>query len=73
MTPTKQFFNKRTLTLCLVFSLLLSVLSMWRFTHSRGIPFFSAQAAKVYAVFVVIDYAIILLVFFIIFWQKNRK
>ncbi len=73
MTPIQQFFNKRTLVGCLVFSLVMSLAFMWRFTNLRGIPFLSVQAAKIYAVFVLIDYVVILLVFFVLFLRKNRK
>ncbi len=69
----KVFLNKRTLIGCLLFSALMSVLFMWRFTSNRHIPFFSAEAGKIYAAFVLIDYIIILAVFFLLFWLGKRK
>jgi hypothetical protein len=73
MTHLKEFFNKRVLVNCLVFALPLSLLFMWRFTHLRGIPFFSAQAGVVYMIFLTVDYFILLLVFFILYWLSSRK
>jgi len=73
MTPLQEFFNKRTIISCLVFSLPVSLLFMWRFTSQRNVPFFSADAWKVYTIFVVLDFFVILSVFFILFLLSKRK
>jgi hypothetical protein len=73
MSLFKEFFNKRVLINCLVFSMPVSLLFMWRFTHLRGIPFFSTVAAQIYSVFVVVDYLIILFVFLLLFWLSRRR
>jgi len=69
----KEFFNKRTLISCLIFSLPVSILFVWRFTSLRSIPFLSAEAGKIYVVFVVVNYLLFLLMFFILFWLSKRK
>lgn len=69
----KEFFNKRVLVNSLVFALPLSLLFMWRFTNLRSIPFFSVEAGKVYIVFVVINYIVLLLGFFLLYWLSKRK
>ncbi len=69
----KEFFNKRTLISCLIFSLPVSILFVWRFTSLRHIPFFSSEAAKIYAVFVLVNYLLFLFMFFILFWLSKRK
>ena len=73
MSIFKEFLNKRTLVSCLVFSVPVSLLFMWRFTSIRNIPFFSADAWKIYAVFVAIDYLVFLLVFFVLYWLSKRQ
>ncbi len=73
MSAIKEFFNRRVLVSCLVFSIPVSLLFMWRFTHLRGIPFFSGLAGKVYLVFLFIDYLIFLTVFYILFALSRRK
>jgi hypothetical protein len=73
MTLFEEFFNKRTLINCLVFSLPVSLLFMGRFISQRHIPFFSVDAWKIYTIFVVIDYVIILAVFFVLFLLSKRK
>jgi hypothetical protein len=73
MSLFKEFFNKRVLINCLVFSMPVSLLFMWRFTHLRGIPFFSTVAAQIYSVFVGVDYLIILFVFLLLFWLSRRR
>lgn len=57
----------------LVFDVPLSLLFAWRFTSNRHIAFSDVLALKVFASFLVIDYIIILLVFFITFWMNSRK
>jgi len=69
----KDFLNKRTAISCLVFSVPVSLLFMWRFTSIRHIPFFSADAWKIYAVFVVIDFFVFLFVFFVLYWLSKRQ
>jgi len=69
----KEFFNKRTLISCLLFSLPVSVLFVWRFTSLRHIPFFSSEGGKIYAVFVVVNYLLFLFMFFILFWLSKRR
>ena len=69
----KEFFNKRTLISCLIFSLPVSILFVWRFTSLRSIPFFSAETGKIYVVFVVVNYLLFLFMFFILFWLSKRK
>ncbi|GAA4465122.1 hypothetical protein GCM10023093_16760 [Nemorincola caseinilytica] len=73
MPLLKEFFNRRVLVNCLVFALPLSLLFMWRFTHLRGIPFASAAAGKIYLAFVVVNYIILLLVFFTLYWLSRRR
>lgn len=73
MSTSSEFLNKRTAISCLVFSLPVSLLFMWRFTSLRGIPFFSADAWKIYGTFVVVDFLIFLLVFYILYRLSKRK
>lgn len=73
MTLLKEFFNRRTLINSLVFALPLSLLFMWRFTHLRGIAFFSAEAGAIFGTFFIINYIILLLGFFLLFWLSKRK
>lgn len=73
MTLLKEFFNRRVLINSLVFALPLSLLFMWRFTHLRGIAFFSAQAGTIFCIFLVINYIILLFGFFILYWLSKRK
>lgn len=73
MNLLKEFLSRRTLVNCLVFSLPVSLLFLWRFASLRSIPFFSADALQIYLVFVVIDFLFILFVFFILFWLSKRK
>lgn len=73
MTPIKEFFNRRVLVNCMVFALPLSLLFMWRFTHLRHIPFFSADAAVIFMIFAAITYFILLMVFFTLYWLSRRK
>lgn len=73
MSIVKEFFNRRVLTNCLVFSLPVSLLFLWRFTSLRHLPMSSMLAGKIYLVFVVIDYVIILTVFFLLYWLSKRK
>jgi hypothetical protein len=73
MSIAKEFFNGRTLISSLIFSLPVSMLFMWRFTSLRHIPFMSADAWKIYAVFVTVNFVLFLFVFFILFWLSRRK
>lgn len=57
----------------LVFDVPLSLLFAWRFTSNRHFALFDATGMKIFASFLVIDYLIILLVFFIVFWMNSRK
>lgn len=73
MSHVSEFFNKRVLINCLVFSLPVSLLFLWRFTSQRSIAFFSAEALQIYAFFVVVDYLVILFVFFFLYWLSRRR
>ena len=73
MGVIKEFFKKRIFINCLVFSIPVSLLFMWRFTHLRNIPFFSATAWQIYLFFVVVDFLIFLFVFFILYWLSQRQ
>jgi len=73
MSRFTSFFNKRLLLVSLVFDVPLSLLFAWRFTSNRHIALSDALALKVLASFLVIDYLITLLVFFIVFWMNSRK
>ena|GEM_PF-2352084 len=72
MSLLKEFFNKRMMFNALVFDIPISVLFAWRHGHTRGIPFFSAQTADMYTVFLVINYVILLIIFFILFLMSRR-
>ena len=73
MSLVKEFFNKRLFISCMVFSIPVSALFTWRYVHLREIAFFSGQAAKIYLVFVVADFLVFLLMFFILFWLSKRQ
>jgi len=69
----KEFFTREVLLKCLIFSMIVSLVLMWRFTHIRHLPFFSTEALQVYGIFVLIDFLILLFVFFLLFWLSKRK
>ena len=73
MTLLKEFFNRRVLVNCMVFAIPLSLLFMWRFTHLRSIPFFSKDAGLVFSMFFIVNYTILLVVFFLLYWLSKRK
>ena len=68
----KEFFKKRIFINCLVFSLPISLLFMWRFTYVNHIRFFSADAGQVYLFFVGADFLVFLFAFFILYWLSKR-
>jgi hypothetical protein len=73
MNRFAPFFTKRLFLVSLVFDVPLSLLFVWRFTSLRHIALSVALFLKIFAAFLVIDYLIILLVFFIIFWVNLSK
>ena len=72
MGVIKEFFSKRIFINCLVFSIPISALFLWRFIHVQHIPFFSAVSGQIYLFFLIADFLIFLFVFFILYWLSKR-
>jgi len=73
MELLKEFFTKRTLLALLFWATLLSLIFLVWNTHSRHIDFFSTGSLILFLTFLVIDYAILMVVFFFIFFMSKRE
>ncbi len=73
MAGIKGFFNKQTILNCLLFAAIISIPFVWKHTHSRHIPLFSAQSAQIYLSFVGISFIVFLLVFLVLFLMGRKE
>jgi len=73
MKLLKEFFNKRVLINCLVFSVLASLLILLRVVFVKHIPFFSNVAMQVFVFLACVNFVLFRLVFFILFWLSQRR
>ena len=73
MTLLKEFFSPRMLINCIVFSLPMSVLFMWRMVHVLHIPFFSAEAGQIYLIFAGMTFVLLRVLLFILFLLGRRE
>jgi len=72
MGVAREFFNKRIFINSVVFSVPVSLLLLWRITHLKEIPFFSAVAGQVYLFLLATDAVLYLFIFFILYLLSKR-
>lgn len=73
MKLLKDFFNRQVLINCLIGALPISALWLWRISYTDGVAYFSTDGGMLFACFVFINFVVLLLLFFILFWLGRRQ
>ena len=69
----RQFMQTRIKKNCAWYAIPMSIIFTWRFTHTRQIPFFSTTASKIYCLFLICTYLVLMLIFFLLFMFASNK
>jgi hypothetical protein len=73
MSLVREFLATRIKMNCAWYSIPMSVLFTWRYTHLRQIPFSGPTAAKMYFIFLAVTYILFMVVFFVLFAIARKK
>ena len=69
----KELFNVRILINCLIFSLIIGGILLWRITYVRGMEMFSAESGEVYLYLVGISFVVLRVVMFVLYLFARRE
>jgi len=68
MGAVSDFFEGQVVRNCLIGATPLSALWLWRFSATEGVPFFSKDSGLLFLVFVAINFVVLMVIFFILYW-----
>lgn len=72
MKLLKEFFRASTTLKCFIFSLIVSLLYVLRFSYTKNIAFFSKITLTTYVAYTIINFILFLVIFFVLFVLANR-
>jgi len=73
MSMLKEFFSPRILINCLLFSVVISFVLLWRITYVKGMEIVSEEAAEIYLWLVIITFFVLRIISFLLYLLARRE